>query len=290
MLSGNKDVDLKIISELNDFELGKVCSANKYVNKLCNDENFWRNRTVSKYGKYLGDAKEIFSKYNVTNWQKYYKDLTKQLSEASNFAFSERNRLREDVKILANIQDENTRKILMILERINIITEKELDDFLNNNLINYMYLSFNLHGRPDLMKYIIERSKTDSRFFPLWKEGGKSFIYEYSAEDINLIKPILEDARSDPNHALNGLSFRADDYINEVLKDPRITKEGLRQAMLEISVKEEIFSPIKRLMAAYEEKGGNKSLYRNIIANIVTNQDADDEDFAEMLVGIQRNE
>lgn len=43
-LTGIKDVDMKIIDNLNDVELGKVCTVNKYVNKLCNEEIFWVNR------------------------------------------------------------------------------------------------------------------------------------------------------------------------------------------------------------------------------------------------------
>ena len=53
-LSQIKDVDLKILSELDDNDLLSFCKLNvenKYVYKLCNDENFWRDRTVKKFGK-----------------------------------------------------------------------------------------------------------------------------------------------------------------------------------------------------------------------------------------------
>jgi len=49
MLTGVKDVDLKILQELRDDEISKVCSANKYVAKLCNDETFWLNRLLKNY-------------------------------------------------------------------------------------------------------------------------------------------------------------------------------------------------------------------------------------------------
>ena len=39
-LTGIKDTDLKIIQELTDNELNKVCQVNKYVNSLCNEERF----------------------------------------------------------------------------------------------------------------------------------------------------------------------------------------------------------------------------------------------------------
>ena len=39
-LTGIKDIDLKILQELTDAELGKVCTVNKRVAELCNDETF----------------------------------------------------------------------------------------------------------------------------------------------------------------------------------------------------------------------------------------------------------
>lgn len=53
MLTGNKDVDLKILSLLDDRELLLICadkSENSYINKLCSDENFMKNRVYEKYG------------------------------------------------------------------------------------------------------------------------------------------------------------------------------------------------------------------------------------------------
>ena len=39
-LTGNKDTDFLVLLELNDYELGKVCQVNKYVQSLCNDDFF----------------------------------------------------------------------------------------------------------------------------------------------------------------------------------------------------------------------------------------------------------
>ncbi len=40
MLTGNKDVDRKILNELDDEDLVKACQVNKQVNTLCNDQVF----------------------------------------------------------------------------------------------------------------------------------------------------------------------------------------------------------------------------------------------------------
>ena len=34
-LSGDKNVDMIILMKLNDYELSKVCSVNKYINSIC---------------------------------------------------------------------------------------------------------------------------------------------------------------------------------------------------------------------------------------------------------------
>lgn len=67
-LTGIKDIDMKIIDNLNDEELGKVCSVNKYVSTLCNDEIFWINRIRRIYlvnGEELKQMKEylLFRSY-----------------------------------------------------------------------------------------------------------------------------------------------------------------------------------------------------------------------------------
>jgi len=41
MLTGNKDVDRKILNELEDKDLVNVCQTNKQANLLCNDQVFW---------------------------------------------------------------------------------------------------------------------------------------------------------------------------------------------------------------------------------------------------------
>ena len=58
-LSGIKDVDLKILQDLEDTDFEKVCAVNKYVNNLCNDEMFWLNRFISEKNMSLEEIREI---------------------------------------------------------------------------------------------------------------------------------------------------------------------------------------------------------------------------------------
>ncbi len=72
-LSGIKDVDLKILSELNDRDLFSFCLVDKTVNKMCKDENFWRNRFVSRFGQIE----------KPDNWRNYYLKVISILDEYS---------------------------------------------------------------------------------------------------------------------------------------------------------------------------------------------------------------
>jgi hypothetical protein len=69
--TGLKDTDLLILMELNDNDLFKVCSINKYLNSLCNNEYFWYNRIVKKYGE------DVAKQTNKNTWKKYYIFLIK---------------------------------------------------------------------------------------------------------------------------------------------------------------------------------------------------------------------
>jgi len=67
--SGIKDVDLLILMILEDADLFKICLLNKYFNSLCNDEYFWYNRIVKKYGK------DVANKNINKKWKKYYLNI-----------------------------------------------------------------------------------------------------------------------------------------------------------------------------------------------------------------------
>ena len=69
MFTKIKDVDLRILSELEDRDLLNVCLTNKYANKICQDEHFWRNRLVSQYGD------KVFKYRPDMSWKNYYMQI-----------------------------------------------------------------------------------------------------------------------------------------------------------------------------------------------------------------------
>ena len=76
MLTGNKNVDIKILGELEDKDLANIYQVNKKSNEICNDPGFWLNRILIKF-PYLDI--DILKRYkNNKTWSQYYiNDLIK---------------------------------------------------------------------------------------------------------------------------------------------------------------------------------------------------------------------
>ncbi len=54
-LTGIRDVDIEILLNLDDNELPLVCTVNKYVNQICEDDKFWYRRIINKIEKIKQD-------------------------------------------------------------------------------------------------------------------------------------------------------------------------------------------------------------------------------------------
>ena len=70
MLTGNKDVDRKILNELEDVDLVRACQVNKQADKICKDQVFWMNRLFQRFPEVPGDVLRK-NKGNRT-WSDYY--------------------------------------------------------------------------------------------------------------------------------------------------------------------------------------------------------------------------
>ena len=80
-LTSIKDVDLKILSELDDRELFTICnSKDVYIHRICKDENFWRNRLLKKYG-----PKAVELKPQGRSWKNHYLQMIIDLDKFTNF-------------------------------------------------------------------------------------------------------------------------------------------------------------------------------------------------------------
>lgn len=77
VLTGHKDSDIIILSKLDDRSLLNLCLVrNRYINTLCNNEDFWRNRFVKVFGLEA-------SKYKPEDrtWKKHYLTVIMHLDE-----------------------------------------------------------------------------------------------------------------------------------------------------------------------------------------------------------------
>ena len=74
-----KDLDLKILMELDDRSLFKACSTDTYTKRICDDENFWRNRFVNKFG-----TDTIQFKPENKSWRNYYLQVVIDLDRYKN--------------------------------------------------------------------------------------------------------------------------------------------------------------------------------------------------------------
>jgi len=77
-LTGKKDVDHKIMMLLDDETLLKTCRIDKYASKLCNDETFWYNRFISKFGTEASKYKPAYR-----TWKKHYLVVISDLDKFS---------------------------------------------------------------------------------------------------------------------------------------------------------------------------------------------------------------
>ena len=66
--TGIKDVDLKILMELDDRDLIRTCATNRELRRICNvDQGFWRNRYVKQYGEHAASFKP-----EGRSWKNHY--------------------------------------------------------------------------------------------------------------------------------------------------------------------------------------------------------------------------
>lgn len=70
ILTYDPNVDINILSYLDDDILLNMCSTNSYVNSLCNEEKLWILKLNRKYGPYR------FDKYPYKSYRDIYMDLT----------------------------------------------------------------------------------------------------------------------------------------------------------------------------------------------------------------------
>ena len=69
-----KDLNMKILSYLDEVDLGKTFQLNKASRELSRNETFWFNRCLEKWGKYF-NIKYYKNFYSYKTWREYYQSI-----------------------------------------------------------------------------------------------------------------------------------------------------------------------------------------------------------------------
>ena len=137
MISGHKDTDLIILSKLDDETLLSFCKIeNSYVQKLCNDENFWRQRVKEKFGN--------VKKNGDRSWKNLYLNIIHYTNKygiyKSMFKFNELEQRKKNVDLWKHFEFQVLKSIYKHM--INILREnlkahgfsqKERDEFIKKH-------------------------------------------------------------------------------------------------------------------------------------------------------------
>ena len=130
MISGHKDTDLIILSKMDDETLFSFCKIeNRYVQKLCNDENFWRDRVKEKFGN--------VKKNENRNWKNLYLNIVHYRNKYGIFRCLYT--LRNEIYSINSTSSSTEKKDILeaftfqVLDCIYIKLKHTLQDILENN-------------------------------------------------------------------------------------------------------------------------------------------------------------
>jgi hypothetical protein len=194
-----KDLDLEILSKMDDRELGRICSTDKYFAKLCQNNMFWKNRTVKRFGKYFGNnLDKYFLDSEKTTWRDYYISIIDFLEKIYSKKIFHYDGKRDDLKLLSNIIMQNDKILRKELE-----THYELQrwkEMLKLELINpnnaFGYYNI-VDGDLELIRYLLKMN--DVRIKP--SIAIKEYLAEYEENEDRieelkkLVKIVLADKR-----------------------------------------------------------------------------------------------
>ena len=128
-LSKIKDVDKKILMELDDKSLLEFCKTGKYANELCKDELFWKKRFIDKFGR--------ADKNSDRSWKDFYLKMVYYLDKYSNHALYHMS--------LKGIKNLDLIKVLLV-RKFNV----------NDGL-----LAASREGHKNLVEFFVSRGATD---------------------------------------------------------------------------------------------------------------------------------
>lgn len=175
-LTGNKDIDEKILLELDDKDLSHACMTNREAYRICSQQTFWRNRILTKYGadilKTKPESQSYYDFYTNKNFPLCPQIVLATMPHQSQLVFDDFYN-----PILGFISSSYTRDI----EALNYLIPKlalermKKDGFDNNQIIA-------------LKTKIIELGRT----LPVWRDELDAYTSLLTNEEKELIYSIID--------------------------------------------------------------------------------------------------
>lgn len=158
----NKNIDEKILYNLHQIDLLNLSKVNKYFHNLINNDIFWMNITLKRFGEVFNNFEKIKKyrdKYGYKTWKAYYFHLGESIDKYDiNSDFS---------------KFDNKKDIRFLIEYIEDKTDKYIHNYIYNRVLN---LNVDLIYWNNVIDFFIHNT--------YYSEGGK--FYPVTDEDIEI--------------------------------------------------------------------------------------------------------
>lgn len=231
--TGNKDADMIILQNLDDYDLGRVCNVNKYTRDLCRNENFWMNRMLKRFGQFDSDISALRDRLKLTWKQLYVKtvDMLEKIYNGEKLGFMMFGRLFSNIVTFLERRTEAFRGAIF---HKNYELAKEI---LSENFVNPNAIFNGVFAQTDFdIKFNIV--KKDKRFRPkaLLPLLGKMFEKEAELKEISTLltwKDLLDSLFLQVDQGLE--IYRPSIYLKEAVSKGA-TKEDIQNRLSKIQV------------------------------------------------------
>lgn len=204
MLVRNKDLNREILLNLDDKSLAQYCQTSKMANQICQDESFWINKVLRRFGHILGDIerikqfkrnKEKKKEGGINTWRNYYISLINNIE----------NRYDDPDNSLSKYEDD-----LLIVEQINKNTNDLINLYENNYVFDEIFSSSTLQEEKNV-KDVSKLWKSDlldvnEAFFNISRiyDDIEEHKTQYLSPILNIL---LDDDRFKPDRLIVALDF-----------------------------------------------------------------------------------
>ena len=236
-LTGDKNTDRLVLNLVSDDDLLNVCSTNKYVYGLCQEDSFWMNRVSKKFGNILGTIEQIREKYlGNASWKEYYLWLMSiVLGDMELFnRFKNSLEKREDMVKIVDVIYKISKELASAayegnLNKVNQLLKSPFVNMKYEFLIGRFVVRFDplsiaiVKDRTDIIKRLLQDPRVDPSI-----NDNIPVRMAATRNSIDIVKLLMKDTRVDPsakdNYALIvARSKQLKTMTDLLMTDPRVS-------------------------------------------------------------------